>query len=314
MRVLAAALLACWMICSEAALSAQSLSEIISTHSQVIAKSSRKTIQPAIDALVASKLPNVEFMLVQWRAKALWLNKSTNAIIAVQDKRMIDLDTQSDLGPFEKAGFKQIKPNSGVRNLISGALVAFQLNAPEIAVRKAALASIRRNEDPAYLPLLEQSLGLETDPVLVAEKQQLVHLLTLKYGQSAEARLAAIAAIGSSLDVEVRAALNPILATRRTYAAALPDDANIAKVLVPGQNGFSKQTAYQLLVAGGEAAAQPSLEQIKQALIDNIDGGRVAGKNKEIVEALELPPIKIHCSVLAEDSIKQAIEDYESKQ
>ena len=37
-------------------------------------------------------------------------------------------------------------------------------------------------------------------------------------------------------------------------------------------------------------------------------------KNIEIVEALELPPIKIHCSVLAEDSIKQAIEDYESKQ
>ena len=37
-------------------------------------------------------------------------------------------------------------------------------------------------------------------------------------------------------------------------------------------------------------------------------------KNKEIVDALELPPIKIHCSVLAEDSIKQAIEDYESKQ
>ena len=37
-------------------------------------------------------------------------------------------------------------------------------------------------------------------------------------------------------------------------------------------------------------------------------------KNIEIVEALELPPIKIHCSVLAEDSIKQAIEDYEAKQ
>ena len=108
-------------------------------------------------------------MLVQWRAEALWLNKSTNAIIAVQDKRMIDLDTQSDLGPFEKAGFKQIKPNSGVRNLISGALVAFQLNAPDIAVRKAALAFIRRNEDPAYLPLLEQSLRQETDPALVGK-------------------------------------------------------------------------------------------------------------------------------------------------
>ena len=37
-------------------------------------------------------------------------------------------------------------------------------------------------------------------------------------------------------------------------------------------------------------------------------------KNIDIVDALELPPIKIHCSVLAEDSIKQAIEDYEQKQ
>ena len=36
-------------------------------------------------------------------------------------------------------------------------------------------------------------------------------------------------------------------------------------------------------------------------------------KNQEIVDALELPAIKIHCSVLAEDSIHQAIKDYESK-
>ena len=37
-------------------------------------------------------------------------------------------------------------------------------------------------------------------------------------------------------------------------------------------------------------------------------------KNVEIAEALELPPIKIHCSVLAEDSIQQAIDDFEQKQ
>ena len=36
-------------------------------------------------------------------------------------------------------------------------------------------------------------------------------------------------------------------------------------------------------------------------------------KNVEIAEALDLPPIKIHCSVLAEDSIRQAVEDYETK-
>ena len=36
-------------------------------------------------------------------------------------------------------------------------------------------------------------------------------------------------------------------------------------------------------------------------------------KDKEIAQALELPPIKLHCSVLAESGIKKAIEDWESK-
>lgn len=37
-------------------------------------------------------------------------------------------------------------------------------------------------------------------------------------------------------------------------------------------------------------------------------------KNTEIVEELSLPPVKIHCSVLAEDAIKAALKDYRSKQ
>ncbi len=37
-------------------------------------------------------------------------------------------------------------------------------------------------------------------------------------------------------------------------------------------------------------------------------------KNVEIVEELSLPPVKIHCSVLAEDAIKAAIKDYHDKQ
>ena len=37
-------------------------------------------------------------------------------------------------------------------------------------------------------------------------------------------------------------------------------------------------------------------------------------RNSQIVEELSLPPVKIHCSVLAEDAIKAAIADYQSKQ
>ena len=36
-------------------------------------------------------------------------------------------------------------------------------------------------------------------------------------------------------------------------------------------------------------------------------------KDKDIAEALELPPIKLHCSVLAEDSIKRALQDWDEK-
>jgi len=52
--------------------------------------------------------------------------------------------------------------------------------------------------------------------------------------------------------------------------------------------------------------------------VDMLKGKTIAEakeiKDKDIAEALELPPIKLHCSVLAEESIHKAIEDWESKQ
>ena len=64
----------------------------------------------------------------------------------------------------------------------------------------------------------------------------------------------------------------------------------------------------------GCGSAIASSSELVEMLIGKTLEEAKAIKNIEIVEALELPPIKIHCSVLAEDSIRQAIEDYESKQ
>ena len=62
----------------------------------------------------------------------------------------------------------------------------------------------------------------------------------------------------------------------------------------------------------GSAIAASSLatEWIKNKSID--EASMIS--NTEIVEELSLPPVKIHCSVLAEDAIKAAIKDYQSKQ
>jgi nitrogen fixation NifU-like protein len=62
----------------------------------------------------------------------------------------------------------------------------------------------------------------------------------------------------------------------------------------------------------GSAIASSSLvtEWVKGMSLDEA----AALKNATIAEELALPPVKIHCSVLAEDAIKAAIEDYRSKQ
>jgi len=62
----------------------------------------------------------------------------------------------------------------------------------------------------------------------------------------------------------------------------------------------------------GSAIASSSLatEWVKGRTIDEAS----MIQNTEIVKELSLPPVKIHCSVLAEDAIKAAIKDYKSKQ
>jgi nitrogen fixation NifU-like protein len=62
----------------------------------------------------------------------------------------------------------------------------------------------------------------------------------------------------------------------------------------------------------GSAIASSSLvtEWVKGKTIDEV----MQLKNSQIVEELNLPPVKIHCSVLAEDAIKSAIADFRKKQ
>ena len=61
----------------------------------------------------------------------------------------------------------------------------------------------------------------------------------------------------------------------------------------------------------GSAIASSSLvtEMVKGMTLDQA----AAIKNSELAEELALPPVKIHCSILAEDAIKAAVEDYKKK-
>ena len=76
-------------------------------------------------------------------------------------------------------------------------------------------------------------------------------------------------------------------------------------------NGVIEDAKFKTYGCGSAIASSSLLtEWVKGKTLDEAR----AIKNTQIAEELALPPVKIHCSVLAEDAIKAAIADYQSKQ
>lgn len=82
------------------------------------------------------------------------------------------------------------------------------------------------------------------------------------------------------------------------------------QILVDEETGKIKDAKFKCFGCGSAIASSSlATEWIKGRTIEEAE----ALRNTEIVEELSLPPVKIHCSVLAEDSIKAAINDYRKK-
>ena len=77
-----------------------------------------------------------------------------------------------------------------------------------------------------------------------------------------------------------------------------------------GENGVIEDAKFKTYGCGSAIASSSLLtEWVKGKTLD--EASQI--KNSQIAEELELPPVKVHCSVLAEDAIKAAITDYKSK-
>ena len=78
-----------------------------------------------------------------------------------------------------------------------------------------------------------------------------------------------------------------------------------------GTNGIIEDAKFKTYGCGSAIASSSLVtEMLKGRTLDEAQ----AIKNTSIVEELALPPVKIHCSVLAEDAIKAAVADLKSKQ
>ncbi|RYH11663.1 urea ABC transporter permease subunit UrtB [Tropicimonas sp. IMCC6043] len=287
MKRIISAVLVAWTLCVSLA-SAQDLAgspiqTLLQEHRALIEKASRKTIQPAIDALGESGLPQAQVVLEKWQDKELWQRESDGLFFFAEKVdsttwRLIDIDTGAPVGEVDKGEIDQLKPNSGVRSLIGATLVQFQLLDPDPAKRIEALDAIQRDPEESHLAALAGSIEKEPDPEIRTRKERLVRLLTISWSESEEDRIAAIESFKGDLGVDTRAALNPLVATIREVAEGeIPQGVNLAARLRPGSEALPAAEAYALLVGNGLAPERIDADARLAALQQNIVEGRVGG-------------------------------------
>ena len=96
-----------------------------------------------------------------------------------------------------------------------------------------------------------------------------------------------------------------------TGLVGAPECGDVMKLQIQVENDKIVDAKFKTFGCGSAIAASSlATEWVKDKTIDEAFGVN----NVDIVEELSLPPVKIHCSVLAEDAIKAAIADYKQKQ
>ncbi|MEO1746193.1 MAG: urea ABC transporter permease subunit UrtB [Pseudomonadota bacterium] len=257
-----------------------SLGEILQENAKQVERPSRRTVGEFIETLFNSGAPGVQDFLAKWRDKQVWLRKEDGLLFYGPDARgdieLTDIDSGQVVATAASRDLKQIKPNSGVRGVIGSALVQFQLSDPDIANRLAAVTSIERRPEDTQLEPLRASIPDEPDAALKTRKVRLERLMTIRFGETDEERVAAIEEFRGDTAIDVRAALNPILQTRRQVAVAIPDTANVAQRLLPGRD-MPADDAYTMLVDAELAPATIANAARDNALIMNAVEGAVEG-------------------------------------
>lgn len=269
-------------VAQDAALSP--IQALLQAHRETIETSSRRSIQPAIDAIRDSGLEAAPLVLEKWGAREMWQREADGLFFYAEEVdrdtlEVFDFATAESIGTFPDDDFDQLKPNSGIRALIASALVKFQLNDPDPAKRRDALAALARNGNESHLPVLRESIEDEPSAGIRQQKERLERLLTISFGATDEERIAAMEHFRGELGVDVRAALNPVLTTRTEVVPGdtPPGDENVARVLRPGSDALSDTAAYELLVSSDLAPRRLTAADQRNTLAAHIDGGRVGG-------------------------------------
>ncbi len=257
---------------------AQDLQPVLQDHADEIAKPSRSSVSTALDALIASGLPQVTPFLEAWTDKGIWQRDADGMFFygnaKGSDLTLRNIDTGAET-TVSTVGHTELRPNGGVRRVIGTALVQFQLADPDITRRLSAIDSIARRPDADQLIPLLGSIDTEPDPTLKARKIQLANFLSASFAEDVADRIAAIDSLARDTSIEARAVLNQILSVSSQVTADEPTG-GIARILSVGRD-LTEAEAYERLVAANLAPPTIPPVAIRDALAANVIEGRVGG-------------------------------------
>tara|TARA_R110000796_G_scaffold82079_3_gene180415 strand:+ start:78 stop:464 length:387 start_codon:yes stop_codon:yes gene_type:complete len=95
-----------------------------------------------------------------------------------------------------------------------------------------------------------------------------------------------------------------------TGMVGAPACGDVMKLQIKVENGVITDARFKTYGCGSAIASSSLITEMVKGMSLEQAG---AIKNSELAEELALPPVKIHCSILAEDAIKAAVADYRSK-
>ncbi|RQH08402.1 urea ABC transporter permease subunit UrtB [Paraburkholderia dinghuensis] len=196
----------------------------------------------AIDRLIAAHdAASLEFL------KALADNNVTatdSGVVLVQDsadaQSARDAITGKPVSADIAGNAQPVTLNNLLRSKVAGAVSGLQLASPDIETRRAAIAGLLKNPDPAMKPMIDAARAKETDPTL-KRRLDVLWAMSALHDPDAAARREAAKLVASRHDLDMYELLRPLVAKTSAGAWAEPD----AQVRAAAQEGIAALDAIQ---------------------------------------------------------------------
>ena len=290
--------------------SEKDLKEFIWTNKVNFHKSSSKTISPVIESLLELKSVGTEKFLSRWLKKELWFRKSDGLVVIAKklekkSYQIFDVVDEQLIEVIDKKKLKQIKPNSGVRAIISSALVQFQLLNADPIMRSKTLDSIARKPDEKFRMPLRKAIEIENNLTIKNRMIRLEKLLTVRFEKNILQRVEVIRSFKNDLGIDVRGVLNQIIRTELKAKRSIPENINIARILEPEtgaidrydfleaknsnrkSDSFTDLNAYLMLVRERKAPEILTQSKIKDILTQQAEIGNIKREEAQSLDSYQ---------------------------